>query len=365
MVKPGGDRSGDEPPAATGPGRGGIEGSGGRLRLATADGPADGPAGIGTTGTDRLARLLGAPEVGLVAMVLAAGLVFSIINPAFASAATIESLFRTIAFTGLVVIGQAILMIVGEFDLSVGSVASLGAIVSGLLMADAGLPIPVAMVGGVVAGAVVGLVNGVVTTKVGIPAFVTTLSMLFIARGISYVLSGGDPVYPLPDGVGTLARTDILDLPSSIWIFLVLVVVFDLAMRRTTMGRIAYATGGNPRTSRLAGIDTDRVRIAAFVLTGALAALAGVVLMSNLRRADPSIGLGWELNVIAAAVVGGVRLGGGSGTILGVFLGLLFLQVIGTGLVIAGVDATLQPVVSGVVMVAAVGLDMVRRGRFG
>jgi ribose transport system permease protein len=119
------------------------------------------------------------------------------------------------------------------------------------------------------------------------------------------------------------------------------------------------------RTSRLAGIDTSRVKIGAFVITGALAAFAGVMLMSRLGRADPSFGLGWELNVIAAAVVGGVRLGGGSGTIAGAFLGLLFLQVISQGLVIAGVDASLQPVVIGVVMITAVGLDLSRRRRYG
>ena len=316
-------------------------------------------------GPSRAATLFRTPELGLLLMLLLAGTVFTLINPAFATVANVESLFRTIVFTGIVLIGQAILLIVGEFDLSVGSVAGMGAIVAGVLIAEVGLPIPLGMLLGVVAGATVGLVNGVVTTKVGIPAFVTTLSMLFVARGIAYVLSGGDPVYPLPTEVGDLAKTVILGIPSSIWIFLILVVVFDLIMRRSTWGRIAYSTGGNARTSRLAGIDTARVKIAAFVLTGALSAFAGVMLMSRLGRADPSIGLGWELNVIAAAVVGGVRLGGGAGTIAGAFLGLLFLQVIQTGLVIAGVDATLQPVVSGLVLITAVGLDMMRRQRYG
>lgn len=346
------------------PARGALLGGGmnGGLRLATADGP---PTAAAAGRANRLVTIFGVPEVGLLVMLLAASIVFTLVNPAFGTVANLESLFRTIVFTGIVLIGQAILLIVGEFDLSVGSVAGMGAIVTGVLIAEVELPIALAMVLGVVAGGTVGLVNGVVTTKIGIPAFVTTLSMLFVARGIGYVLSGGDPVYPLPPDVRTLARTDILGLPSSIWIFLVLVLVFDLAMRRTIWGRVAYSTGGNARTSRLAGIDTDRVKIAAFVLTGALSSLAGIMLMSRLGRADPSIGLGWELNVIAAAVVGGVRLGGGAGTIAGAFLGLLFLQVIQTGLVIAGVDATLQPVVSGMVLVIAVGLDMLRRRRFG
>lgn len=301
------------------------------------------------------------PEVSLIVMLLVAGTVFTFISPAFASLGNAESLLRTIAFVGIIVIGQAILLIVGELDLSVGSVAGMAAIVAGLLMSSVGLPIPLAMLIAVMCGACCGLINGVLTTKAGIPAFVVTLSMLFVAKGIGYVLSGGDPVYPLPDGVTLLAKTDILGLPSSVWILLILVFLFDQFMRRASWGRIAYATGGNARTSRLAGIDTDRVKIAAFVLTGALAAFAGVLLTSRLGRADASIGLGWELIVLAAAVVGGIRLNGGAGTIAGAFLGLLFLQVIQTGLIFAGVDALLQPVVSGAVLVLAVAYDVLRR----
>lgn len=301
------------------------------------------------------------PEVGLMMMIVVAGTVFTFISPAFASLGNAESLLRTIAFVGIIVIGQAILLIVGELDLSVGSVAGMAAIVAGLLMTSVGLPIPLAMLIAVACGACSGFINGVLTTKAGIPSFVVTLSMLFVAKGIGYVLSGGDPVYPLPTGVTLLAKTDILGLPSSVWILLILVFIFDQIMRRASWGRIAYATGGNARTSRFAGIDTDRVKIAAFVLTGALAAFAGVVLTSRLGRADPSIGLGWELIVLAAAVVGGIRLNGGAGTIAGAFLGLLFLQVIQTGLVFSGVDAVLQPVVSGTVLVLAVAYDVSRR----
>jgi ribose transport system permease protein len=337
----------------------------GSLQLATADGA---PVNTSTLIGGRASRLLnvavGVPEMGLLVLILAASVAFTLVNPGFATGTNIESLFRTIVFTGIVAVGEAILIIVGEFDLSVGSVAGMGAIIAGILMTKAGLPVPLAMVGGVLAGALVGLANGVMTMKVGIPAFVTTLSMLFIAKGIGYVLSGGDPVYPLPPDVTVLARTDLLGIPSSIWIFLSIVVVFDLALRFTTWGRIAYSTGGNPFTARLAGINTVRVKIGAFILTSALASFAGIMLVSRLERADASIGLGWELNVIAAVVVGGVTLGGGAGTIAGAFLGLLLLQVVVQGLVIAGVSASLQPVVSGIVMIAAVGFDLYRRRRF-
>lgn len=326
---------------------------------------AEDPAAAPRSGVPWLAGLARAPEVLLLLMILVAGVVFALFNPGFATAGTVGSLLRSIAFTGVIVIGQAIVLIVGEIDLSVGSVAGMGAIIAGVLMTEVGLPIPAAVLLGVLCGATVGLVNGVLITKIEIPAFVVTLSMLFVAKGFSYVLSGGDPVYPLPAGVTVLAKTDILGLPSSVWIVLLLVLVFDLAMRRSTWGRTAYATGGNVRTSRLAGISPHRVKIAAFILSGALSAFAGILLVSRLARADASIGLGWELVVIAGAVVGGVRINGGAGTIAGAYLGLLFLQAIQTGLVMAGVDALLQPVVSGSVLIAAVSVDVLRRRRFG
>jgi ribose transport system permease protein len=309
-------------------------------------------------------RVVAVPEMGLLILLVVAFAGFTLLNSGFATGPNIQSLFLTIVYTGIVAVGEAILMISGEFDLSVGSVAGMGGIIAGLLMASLGLPVPLAMVGGIAAGALVGLANGILTVKVGIPAFVTTLSMLFIAKGIGYVLSGGDPVYPLPADVAALARTDILGLPSSIWVFLAIVIVADLTMRHTTLGRVVYATGGNPLTTRLAGISTARVKITAFVLCGALASAGGVMLMSRLQRADASNGLGWELNVIAACVVGGVALSGGAGTILGAFLGLVLLQGVVQGLVMIGVDSSLQPVVAGIVLVAAVGFDVYRRRRF-
>ncbi len=309
-------------------------------------------------------RFFGVPEMGLLILLFVAFTGFTLVNSGFASGPNIQSLFLTIAYTGIVMVGEAVLMIAGEFDLSVGSVAGMSAIIGGLLMTSVGLPVPVAIIGAVISGGLVGLANGLLTVKVGIPAFVTTLSMLFVAKGIGYVLSGGDPVYPLPKDVGFLARTDIAGLPSSIVVFLLVVVVVDQAMRHTTLGRVVYATGGNPLTTRLAGIRTARVKILAFIMCGSLASLGGVLLVSRMGRADASVGLGWELNVIAACVVGGVALGGGAGTIAGAFLGLVLLQGVVQGLVIIGVDSSLQPVVAGMVLIGAAGFDLYRRRRF-
>jgi len=243
-------------------------------------------------------------------------------------------------------------------------VAGFSAVFCAWLMAHHGWSVPLALAAAVAGGAAIGMVNGLLTVRVGLPAFVVTLGMLFIARGGGYVLGGGREIYPLPDGVRRLASSP-LGLPVSVWILLAVTIVGDLVLRRSGFGRRLYATGGNATAARLSGISTARVKLAAFVLTGMLSALAGLLLMAQVNAGDPQIGAGWELSVIAAVVVGGVSLYGGIGTVAGALLGVLFLQIVSTGLVIAKVDASLQPVASGVVMIAALALDVLRRRRIG
>lgn len=306
-------------------------------------------------------RVFGAPETLLVAasMVVLA-VVFAALEPAFLSGPNLSTILRTIAFIGIVAVGQTLLLVSGDFDLSVGSVAGLGAVFSALLMADLGLPVAVAVLGGLLAGGLVGLVNGLLTVHVGIPAFLVTLGMLFAAKGLTFVLSSGQQIYPLPDGVALLAAEP-FGLPVSVWVFVAVVLIGDLLLRKSTYGRRVYAIGGNEKATRLSGINTKRTRVAGFVATGALAAAAGVLLMARLGSGDPQIGSGWELTVIVAVVVGGVSLFGGIGTVVGALVGLLFLQVLSTGLVITGFDATLQPAVLGVVLIAALGLKALVR----
>lgn len=304
------------------------------------------------------------PEVGILLALALAIAVFTLLNPAFAEWANVQSILRTIAFIGIVGVGQAMLIVAGQFDLSVGSVAALGAVVAALLMTDGGLPVPLAILLAIVLGLGIGLVNGLLVVRVGLPALIVTLGMLFAARGLGYVISDGAQVYPLPEGAGTLAEK-VLGLPVSVWCFAVIALLADVAMRRSGFGRRVYAIGGNGEAARLAGIRADRVTISAFALTGGLAALAGVLVMAQLRSGDPQIGLNWELAVIAAVVVGGISLRGGVGSIAGALVGVLFLQVVSSGLVVSGVEATLQPVAVGVVMIAALGLDQLRHRRYG
>ncbi|MDQ0473980.1 ABC transporter permease [Labrys wisconsinensis] len=314
---------------------------------------------------DRLARLVAVGEVGVLLALVAVVAFFFLLEPAFLSERNIRAILRVVSFIGIIAIGQTILLVNGEFDLSVGAVAGLSAVCSAKLMTALALPVPLAIVGGLAVGGLVGLVNGLVVVRLRIPAFIQTLGMLFIGQGLIQVVTNGYPVYPLPPVIGAIGYADIVfGLGWSFVFFIVAAVVADVVLRRTVLGRNMYATGGNPEVARLVGIDTARYKIGAFVAIGMLAATAGMFVMADLASGTTSIGSGWELNVIAGVVVGGVSLFGGAGTMAGGLIGVLLLQVVTSGLVVIGVNANWQQIAVGVIMVLAVGLDILRRRFF-
>jgi ribose transport system permease protein len=304
---------------------------------------------------------LAASELGVVgALVIAVG-VFYLIEPAFLSARNIRAILTVVSFVGIIAIGQVVLLICGEFDLSVGSVAGLAAVVGATLMASFSVPAPLAVLGGLGTGALLGAVNGLVVVRLGIPAFIQTLGMLFIGQGLIQVVTKGYPVYPLPDIVGAIGQARVFfGLGWSFVLFALAAFVGDFVLRRTVAGRNLYATGGNAEVARLVGINTARYKIAAFTLVGLLSAVAGMFVMADLGSGTTSIGAGWELTVIAGVVVGGVSLFGGVGSMAAGLVGMLLLQVVQSGLVIIGVSANWQQIAVGVLMVTAVGLDVLR-----
>lgn len=308
-----------------------------------------------------LPRLLAVPEMGVLMPLLLFTLLFYAVNPAFLSSGNVAAMCRSLSFVGVVAVGMTFLMISGELDLSVGSVAGLCAIVTAWLIKNAGLPVPVAILAGLLTGGLTGWVNGIVTVRFGVPSFIATLGMLYIARGVNYLICAGYPIYPLPESLKNFGSADLLGTSWSFVIFVTLILLGDFFLRWTVPGRKVLATGGNREVARLAGINTDGVRIRCFMLTGLLAALGGILLMTRINVAQPEIGLGWELDVIAAVVISGVSLFGGVGTVLGTLFGLALMQVIRSGLVIAGVNTHWQTVAVGVIMILAVGLDLLRR----
>lgn len=319
------------------------------------------PAAAGSERPALWRRLISIPEVGILIPLIVITLVFYLLRPALLSPGNLGAMFRGMSFVGLVAIGMTLLMIAGEIDLSVGSVAGLAAIVSAWLMKNAGVSIPLAILAGLGTGALAGFVNGLLTVRCGLPAFISTLGMMYVARGLNYLICAGYPIYPLPEPVKAFGAADTLGTSWSFLIFLLLVVLVDVLMRRTVAGRKIYATGGNAEVAHLAGINTQRVKIGCFVLTGTLAGLAGMLLMSRINVGQPEIGVGWELEVIAAVVISGVSLFGGIGTVSGTLLGLAVMQVIRSGLVLSNVNTHWQTVAIGVIMILAVGVDLLRR----
>lgn len=301
------------------------------------------------------------PEIGILLPLIGFSLLFYLLNPAFLSSSNVGAMLRAVSFIGIIAVGQTLLMIAGELDLSVGSVAGLCAIVAAWLFTHATPSLWLALSGGIFAGMIAGLVNGLMTVKVRLPAFIATLGMLYVARGLTYLITNGYPIYPIPATLKDFGAADTLGTSWSFLILVGLVVVGDIMLRHTIFGSMISATGGNREAARIAGINTDWVKISCFVLVGALSGLAGILLMARINVGQPEIGIGWELDVIAAVVIGGVSLFGGIGTVTGTFIGLIILQVVRSGLVVVGVSTHWQTVAVGVIMMAAVALDLLRR----
>lgn len=308
-----------------------------------------------------LRKLLAVPETGIILPLILFSTVFLCIDHSFLNPNSVAAMLRGIAFVGIIAIAQTWLMVSGEIDLSVGSVAGLCAVVAAWLMKEAGCPIVVGLLGGLAVGAAAGFVNGMVAIRLGIPGFIATLGMLYIARGLNYLLCKGYPIYPIPEQLKAFGKAEPFGASWAFVIFVSLVLVADFCLRKTVFGRKVLATGGNPEVARIAGINTSRVKISCYTFTGMMAAAAGMLLMAQLNVGQPEIGTGWELDVIASVVIGGVSLFGGVGTVAGTFLGLLIMQVVRSGLVVTGVNTHWQTVAVGVIMIVAVGVDLLRR----
>lgn len=303
-------------------------------------------------------------ELTLVVLIALIIIVMSNLSPYFFSFANFRAVAVGMAPTAIIVIGMAILLASGGFDLSVGSVMALSSTVVAMLLL-AGTPIPVAVVLGLVLGAVAGLANGLLITGLGINPLIATLGTMSITRGIALVLTEGFSVSSLPTEFAWIGKASVMGFPMMVILMLLLVIVFDLAVRHTRFFRQVYFIGANEKAAMLSGIHVNRVRIIAYVLTGMLAALAGILLASRLMSGTPTAGNGIELQVLAAAVIGGASLRGGEGTIFGAFLGVVFVALINNSMTMLAVSIYWQMIVIGGVLVSAVALDMLIRKKRG
>ena len=309
-------------------------------------------------------RLVRSRETGIIGALVIMVVVLAVLEPDFASLDNLLNDARNFSFVGIVVLGQAMVMITGGIDLSVGSVWGLSAVSSAALMASGWGVIPACLAALLIA-ALVGLFNGLCVTKLRMPPFVPTLATMSIARALALVITRGkaiDGFRPDGDWFFALGGGDSFGLPNPFIIFVVLAVIVGVALTRSVYGRQLYAVGGNEKAARLTGLDVDRLKISVYVVSSLLAGLAGIIEVSYLSSAISNQGLGKELSVIAAAVIGGTNLNGGEGTVIGVFVGAVILEVLRNGLVLLGTDAYWQGVFVGSVIVFAVFIDQLRKG---
>jgi ribose transport system permease protein len=312
------------------------------------------------TGQKLLRKFVDTRELTLLALILLIIVVMSNLSPYFFSFANFRAISVGMTPIAIIVIGMSILLASGGFDLSVGSVMALSSTIVAMLLL-AGLSIPLAVVFALLVGAVAGLVNGTLVTALGINPLVATLGTMSIARGIALVLTEGFSISSLPAEFAWIGKASFIGIPALVILTITLIIVFDLAVRHTRFFRQIYFIGANENAAMLSGINVNRVRIVAYILTGILAALAGVLLASRLMSGTPTAGTGLELQVLAAAVIGGASLRGGEGTILGAFLGVVFVALINNSMTMLAVSIYWQMIVIGTVLVCAVALDMLIR----
>lgn len=306
-----------------------------------------------------LGRRMGAEIAGLGLVLGALVLVFSLATERFWSLANLRTIANQIPENVVAAVGLTFVLVAAGIDLSVGSVLALSSATLGVGLLRLGMGLPLAVLLALASGALCGALNGLLVVRFALPSFIVTLGTLEMARGATYLLTRSQTQY-VGARVEAAGEGFVLGLAPAFLGAIALVALGQLVLSRTVFGRYVTAIGTNEEAVRLSGIDTRRVKRAVFVLSGSLAGLAGIVSTIRLAAADPNAGLGFELQVIAAVVVGGTSLLGGRGSVVGSFLGVLIIAVLGTGLAQVGVQEPTKRLVTGIVIVAAALADRFR-----
>ena len=300
---------------------------------------------------------------------------FSATTSNFLKLSTLSLLAKHVALYGILALGMTFVIITAGIDLSVGSVVGFAGMIAGGLIQE-GLTIggytlyfsvPVIIILMILMGALIGLLNGVIIAKLGVAAFIATLGTMYIFRGFANLRSGGTTFSDIAgkEGLGNtgfkIMGSTILGIPTGAIIFLVLAIIAAVLLNKTTFGWHVLAVGGNEKSAKLSGIKTDRVKIMVYVISGVCASIVGMINTAQLSAAHPASGDGWEMNAIAATVLGGTSMAGGSGTILGTVVGAFVIGVINDGMTMMGISEFWQNVIKGLVIILAVVIDQMQR----
>lgn len=291
-------------------------------------------------------------------------IIFSVLSPNFLTKMNIISILLATAVNGVLAVGVTFVIITGGIDLSVGTVMTFSSVITGVFTTMLGLPIPVGIIMGIGAGALCGFINGFNVAKFKIPAFIATLGMMMITKGLSLVISNTKPIYFTSTPNFTKIAVDSLfgtGIPNAVLIFFGVAIIAGIILGKTLLGRYTFAIGSNHEATRLSGINTKAWLIGIHTLTGVFCGIAGILMAARLNSAQPALGQGYELDAIAAVVIGGTSLSGGKGSISGTIIGAFIMSVLINGLLILSVPKQWQMILTGIIIIVATIADEMRK----
>ncbi len=312
--------------------------------------------------TSRFLRtILDSQESMLLIILVLFCVVLSIIAPNFLTTRNISNVVRQFSMITIVAVGMTFVIITGRIDLSVGGIVAFVGVSTAWLIVGAGIPIPLAVFLGLLIGSLIGYLNALLIVRVNLPFFIATLGMMQVSRGIVLALTKGYPIRPFPDEFLVIGHGELGMVPIPIIVMIVVVIIAHIFLSKTTTGRYIYYVGSNPEAAELSGIKVQRILSLPYIFTGLTSAIASIILIARLSSAQSNIGEGWELDAIAAVVIGGASLSGGEGSIIGTLIGAALMGVIRNALILLHVSAYWQTVVIGCVIIAAVTVDQIRQ----
>jgi len=293
------------------------------------------------------------PLMGLFALIV----IISILSSAFFTSYNILSVLRQASINGLIAFGMMFVILSSGIDLSVGSTLAFSSLIMAKLI-QIGVTSPVAILASLIIGVIIGIINGLLISKGKLQPMIATLSTMMVLRGLTLFISNGVPVSKLGEGmIGWVGRGDFLSIPVPVYILILIFFLIHFILNRTVFGKRVYAIGGNAKAARLSGIEVEKYLIYVYIFSGLLAALAGVILTSRIDSAVPTAGISYEMNAIAAVVIGGASLTGGRGKVTGTLIGILIIAVLINGLNLLGTSAYLQQIITGLIIITAVIFD--------
>ena len=322
----------------------------------------DSIAAAAPTSRRRFGLDVGLRDAGTLLGLLAIVVVFAFLSPNFLTERNLLNILQQSSINACVALGMTLVIITGGIDLSVGPAAAIAAVAAAVLMA-AGVPIAVAIPVALLFGVVAGVFNGALVAYGGLQPFIVTLGTLSLYRATALIYTGGNPIFGIPPEFRALFNSSLFGVPSPVVIVAVLALVVWVVLNKTPLGEYFLAVGGNEEASRIAGVPVAQAKIAAYGISGGLAATAGLILVGRLGAADPTLGNLWELDAIAAAAIGGASLMGGKGSVVGTLLGAIILGSLRNGLTLLNVQAFYQLLATGIIILVAMLIDRATRGR--